>query len=431
MDGVPLLTLLEAAGVSGLLVGGIFALVWFLGKRSWFNVWVRRPFQLVAYSVTLWVFCRLAGLDEAERFAVALVLVFVVGGGVHIGLSFVFTVFFSRRRDIHLPPLLRNVILVATYLAVLLAALKLAVPGFSLSPVLVASGVASLVVGLALQDVLSNLIAGVTLSVERPIRKDDWVQIGGTEGKVVEVTWRTTKLLTRQNYYIIFPNRMVAERELSNLSYPTSLHRHLIEIGLPYATLPSLAEEALVEAAGRVQGVMKRPPPRVLLRGFDASAVRYGLAFATDDYDSLYLTISEIQKEIYYALKRYGIVMPYPTRTVRVRRAEAASTEWMGGYYHRLQVLSGRRVGDRFPLDQDVATLGRGEDCEIDLRDPTASKVHARIVREDGAFHIEDAGSKHGTLVNGNRVEERGRLRSGDEIRIGDTVLRFEEIEFG
>jgi small-conductance mechanosensitive channel len=243
MESVPLFVLLKAAAIAGIVLTLVLIFNFVMGKRQWFTVWAKRPYQFITVSGTFWLFIRLAGLTTLDGYAAALFVAAVIGGMIHIVFAFVFTVFFSRQRDIHLPPLMRNVLLVFTYAAILVIALKLTVPGFSLSPLILASGVLSLVVGLALQDVLTNLIAGVTLSMEKPLRKDDWVVIGDEEGKVVEITWRTTKLLTRRNDYIIFPNKLVAERELRNYKYPSRLHRPIVEIGLPYSTLPSIAEE--------------------------------------------------------------------------------------------------------------------------------------------------------------------------------------------
>ena len=430
MEPVTFLEILKALAISGVVLIAVVVLVRVLGRYNWLAVWIKKPFQLVMFSATVWLFFWLAGLTSLERYAIALMAASALGGIVHIAVSFIFTVFFSRQRDIHLPPLLRNVILAATYLTILLVALKVAVPGFSLSPLVLASGVLSLVVGLALQDVLSNLIAGITLSVEKPLRKDDWVSIEGQEGKVVEITWRTTKILTRQNDYVIFPNRIVAERELRNFIYPTRLHRPVVEVSLPYSTLPSIAEEALLEAAGKVPGVPKRPAPRVLLRSFGDSGITYGLVVTIDDYDNFRLIQSDIRKEIFYALKRFGVVIPFPIRTVYLHKGRAPSEEWKESYRHRLKALTGPVKGETFPLEGKAVKIGRGEDCEVDLHDPTVSKEHAKIDFKDGGYFVEDVGSKHGTFMNGKKVDGKRKLRSGDEVTIGESVLRFEEIDF-
>jgi pSer/pThr/pTyr-binding forkhead associated (FHA) protein len=78
----------------------------------------------------------------------------------------------------------------------------------------------------------------------------------------------------------------------------------------------------------------------------------------------------------------------------------------------------------RHPLMLEHTTIGRSRDNSIHLADERVSRRHARIDLEQGSFVIFDLDSANGTFVNGERIQ-RHRLRSGDEIRIGDTRLRF------
>jgi pSer/pThr/pTyr-binding forkhead associated (FHA) protein len=73
------------------------------------------------------------------------------------------------------------------------------------------------------------------------------------------------------------------------------------------------------------------------------------------------------------------------------------------------------------------ATIGRGGGCTISLpADTFASQVHARIVERDGQLFLEDLGSTNGTFLNGKQVAKTARLRKGDQLQIGHTVLRTE-----
>ena len=82
-------------------------------------------------------------------------------------------------------------------------------------------------------------------------------------------------------------------------------------------------------------------------------------------------------------------------------------------------------AGRRIPLERDV-TIGRAEDNDVVVNDERASRLHARVGAREGGFWLADAGSRHGTLLNGEEVADEPReLASGDEIRIGDAVLRF------
>jgi putative peptide zinc metalloprotease protein len=85
-------------------------------------------------------------------------------------------------------------------------------------------------------------------------------------------------------------------------------------------------------------------------------------------------------------------------------------------------VLTG---GARVPLVEDV-TIGRGPAASLRLDDPTVSRLHARIAADDGRAQIEDAGSSHGTFVDGTRINAPLVLRDGARIGIGDQEIRVE-----
>lgn len=421
--------LLIAIAVSGGVLAVTLLVARALDKQTWFSIWIKRPFQVFSFAFTLWIFSRISHLSGIDPYATAIGITAVAGGIIHVIISFSITVFFSRERSVQLPPLLMNVILFGIYIVIFVATLKIFMPDFSLTPFVLASGVLSFVVGLAFQDVLVNFISGVTLSVEKPLRINDWIMIDDLEGKVVGITWRTTKIRTRENDFIVFPNRRLAEREVRNFNYPTPLHRCSIVVGLPYSTLPTIAQEAMLEAAKRVEGVLSRPRPNVILVNFDDSAITYELRVWIDDFDDAQEIESDVRKELFYALARYGISIPFPIRTVHFFRGEHSPNEWKEPFYHRLHVISGSRKGKIFPLEEKTVLIGRGSECYVDLRDPATSKEHARVSWEDGDYYLEDARSKHGTFVNGGKVV-RKKLRTGDEIKIGESILRFERIVF-
>jgi hypothetical protein len=91
-----------------------------------------------------------------------------------------------------------------------------------------------------------------------------------------------------------------------------------------------------------------------------------------------------------------------------------------------LRVVKGRDAGQRVPLAEGATLLiGRGEDCGLRLSDPSASRVHCKVLGSGGKVFVEDAGSRWGTLVNNAAIETR-ELRPGDHIVIGDTDLQLE-----
>jgi hypothetical protein len=86
----------------------------------------------------------------------------------------------------------------------------------------------------------------------------------------------------------------------------------------------------------------------------------------------------------------------------------------------------GGREGEAIPLDTDVLTIGRSPHSDIFLDDVTVSRHHARVMRDEGGFLVEDLNSLNGTYVNRKRIE-RHRLVEGDELQIGKFKLAFLE----
>ncbi len=94
----------------------------------------------------------------------------------------------------------------------------------------------------------------------------------------------------------------------------------------------------------------------------------------------------------------------------------------------QFQVISGNDLGQVFSGDVSAATIGRGSGNLVALSDSKVSRQHARIEVVAGSAVVEDLGSTNGTYVNEQRLASRGRrnLQPGDQVRVGDTTLRFE-----
>ncbi|MBE0618180.1 MAG: mechanosensitive ion channel, partial [Proteobacteria bacterium] len=135
----------------------------------------------------------------------------------------------NRARGGHIQALHQGLgkwLLVATGLLVYLKAV-----GFSLTPLLFGMGAASIVVGLALQEPLSNLFAGLALDMEGAIEQGDWVRVdvdGGTVGRVIDKGWRTTRLLTLEQELVTLPNRLVGGQKIVNFQRPEPQHAHTL-----------------------------------------------------------------------------------------------------------------------------------------------------------------------------------------------------------
>jgi len=171
----------------------------------------------------------------------------------------------------HTARLLHDVIGAVVFLLAIVGAaayiLQLPVKGL-----LATSGVMAIVVGLALQSTLSDVFSGIVLNTTKPYQLDDWISIDGVEGKVVEIDWRSTHLLTDQGSMAVVPNSLAAKAKVLNFSSPGSAHGVSITIAIPSSVRPRQALDALDKA---LRGTRALLPGRKAKASVKASHLEY------------------------------------------------------------------------------------------------------------------------------------------------------------
>jgi small-conductance mechanosensitive channel len=338
---------------------------------------------------------------------------------------YVFDIHFRAHRGVQLPPLLAPAAQAAAYLLTAFVLLRVWFPGLSLGPLLATSAVTSLVLGLALQPILGNCFAGIVISLEKPFRLEDWIKVGELEGRVVEITWRTTHVRTRENDNLIIPNGKIAEEYVLNFYYPNRMHLARIHVGAHYSAPPYRVRRALLECVAGVDGVLDKPSPDVYVKEFGASAIDYELRVWTRDVAEIGRIKSELMSRIWESFKRHGITIPFPIRTLEFapRRLHPAQAD--AAPAASLFTLEGAAAGATVGLGDRPLLVGRVAHADLHLDDAQVSKEHARIEWNGTGWVITDLGSSFGTWVNGVRVS-RSDLAPMDRITIGGTVLVFE-----
>jgi small-conductance mechanosensitive channel len=203
--------------------------------------------------------------------------------------------------------------------------LVLSTLGVAISPLLAALGLGGIAVGLALQDTLSNLFAGVHILVEKPVRVGDYVKLeSGQEGYVADVGWRTTRIRMLPNNMVIVPNAKLAQSIVTNYYLPEQRMALLIPISVSYAGDPERVEKILVDeamrAAGEVPGLLADPAPFVrFIPGLGESSLDFTLICQVREFVDQYLAQHELRKRIFRRFRDEGIEIPFPQRVVHVR----------------------------------------------------------------------------------------------------------------
>lgn len=225
------------------------------------------------------------------------------------------------------PAILRDVVaaLVGGFILVVLLRASF---GVDVAALVATSAALSIVLGLALQETLANLFAGLALMLERPFEPGDWIRMGDLVGRVQEVSWRAVRLkLIRQEDYLVVPNSVVAKSQIVNMSQPLPVHGHAVEVSAPRGESPGRVRQVLIEAALEVDGVLRDPPPRARVFRFEAYAVVYQLVYYLDDYPRIHDIQGEVLSRIWYAFQRHGITLPYPSSDVYWRDAVKVAGE--------------------------------------------------------------------------------------------------------
>jgi len=189
---------------------------------------------------------------------------------------------------------------------------------------LTTSAVGAVVIGFALQDTLGNTFSGLAIQVEKPFRVDQWVRIGSLEGRVVEITWRATRLRTKSGDAVIVPNNIVSKEAITNFSEPAGPTRLNVDVGVSYQASPNTVKAVILTALRDATLLQKAPAPEVLVFDFAASSITYRIRFWVADYGQDDLARDQVRSCVYYAFRRAGIEIPFPIQ-VSYRGQKAAA----------------------------------------------------------------------------------------------------------
>ena len=250
----------------------------------------------------------------------------ILGVGVLVRLldQYFWRWYFEDRRKVPVPKFIREVtgllLFVVTILLVIQFVYGKPVPGL-----LAASGVVGIILGFALQDSLGNIIAGFALQFGRPFSVGDWLHIDNQHAQAVEINWRSTRFVTNDAVQLDVPNQQIVRQTIVNYHGGGPRHAMRLEIALDYDAPPNRVKDTLAHAAASAAGVLADPLPAVFLKSFGDSGVVYEIRFWLDDHRVYNSAADAIRTNIWYALRRQRIRIPYPIRTLRVERTRAAS----------------------------------------------------------------------------------------------------------
>jgi small-conductance mechanosensitive channel/CRP-like cAMP-binding protein len=334
---------------------------------------------------------------------------------VSIGLSLELLLFESRpaRRWMPQPPrILRDVLLGLIYLGALLLTLNDA--GVETASLVTGSALVTAALGFSMKDTLGNIFAGLSIQVEHPFDVGDWIQFDPSSqqiGRVLEINWRATKLLTQDEVVVVVPNSNLAQSAIRNFTKPTVHSGRSVYVSAPYDVPPRRVQQVILEAMTDTRGVQHDPPPSVVTLNFGDNGVEYWLRYFTTEFERRDAIDSAVRDRIWYAFQRSGIAIPYPVRDSRVRQVTDESEARIAEQLAR----------DRRQMLRQIDFLA---DLPAEALDQLAAQVQRRTYADDERIIREgDAGdelfiiasgevavtvsSTDGTIVEVNRLGPR------------------------
>lgn len=194
--------------------------------------------------------------------------------------------------------------------------------GVEITPLLTSLGIAGLAVALALQDTLANFFNGLWIQTGKSLWPGHYVKLEdlNVEGYIVEIGWRTTKIRSLPNNYIVVPNSRVASSVITDYNLPEPMMSAYVEVGVGYECDPVHVEKVLLEIAAEASqdlpGMVSDPPPIVRFTKFDSSSLNFTLIVRVSEFVNQFLTGHELRKRIWHRFKKEGIRIPYPIRDI-------------------------------------------------------------------------------------------------------------------
>jgi small-conductance mechanosensitive channel/CRP-like cAMP-binding protein len=227
----------------------------------------------------------------------------------------------AKARKALIPKIIRDLSLAAIFSVIALVLLYTR-GGFNLASLLTTSAVLTMVIGLAAQETLGNLFAGLALQTEKFFQIGEWISFREHVGQVVGMTWKSTLIKTLENEIIYIPNSVVSKEVIKNYSRPDPQHIVAFEIGVEYGAPPNKVREVILQTLDRHPKIVKDPPPQVRLVNFGDFAITYQIRFWNNDFEKEKMITAELMNDLWYALRRNEITIPFPIRDVRMHHIE-------------------------------------------------------------------------------------------------------------
>lgn len=177
-----------------------------------------------------------------------------------------------------------------------------------ITSLLATSGVVAMIIGLAIQVNIANIFSGIAINIERPFRVGDWIKVGSMdEGKVIDITWRTTRIKTRHQLILSIPNGIASESPIQNFGSEDDIVEFWFTVKIDPAQNTKRVQKILLDSLYAAQGVLKEPAPYTRLNEFTDWSADYIIGYCWKDYGKKNAVRKAVWTSVWTHLYRSGI----------------------------------------------------------------------------------------------------------------------------
>lgn len=193
--------------------------------------------------------------------------------------------------------------------------------GIQLSSLTILGGAIGLGLGFGLQKVISNLISGVILLMDKSIKPGDVISIGETYGWINKLSARYVSVITRDGRENLIPNEDLITTRVENWSFSDTKVRLRVPVGISYSADVRKAIQLCIDSALACDRVLKTPTPQCPVKGFGDNSVELELRFWIQDPANGVTNIkSLVYLEVWDRFHEHGIEIPFPQRDIHIKR---------------------------------------------------------------------------------------------------------------
>jgi potassium efflux system protein len=185
--------------------------------------------------------------------------------------------------------------------------------------------------GFGLQEIFANLVSGLIILIERPVRVGDVVTVSNTTGTVTKMALRATTILDHDYRELIVPNKKFITEDVMNWTLSDNKSRLVIKVGVAYGSDTSLVQNTLLKVASRHPLVVRDPEPRAAFCGFGNSTLDFELRVVIPTRDMFFKVTHELHMSVDEAFRQKKIEIAFPQQDIFIKNLRDFPAPIVGG----------------------------------------------------------------------------------------------------